>query len=69
MIGEIDGLGPSDAEWMELVTELKETLAHHIQEEEQEIWPKIQSVWDRDKLEQVGSQMEAMKQTKDRRAA
>ena len=69
MIGEIDGLDPSDAEWMEMVTELKETLEHHIQEEEQDIWPKIQHVWDRDRLEQAGAQMEVMKRTEARRAA
>jgi iron-sulfur cluster repair protein YtfE (RIC family) len=69
MIAEIGGLNPPDTEWMEMVTELKETLEHHIQEEEQQIWPKIQQVWDRSKLEEVGAQMEAMKQREGRRAA
>jgi hemerythrin superfamily protein len=69
MIAEIGGLNPPGADWMERVTELKGTLAHHIQEEEQQIWPKIQQVWDRSKLEEAGAQMEAMKQREGRRAA
>src|SRR5262245_43431062 len=69
MIAEIGGLNPPDSDWMEMVTELKEILEHHIQEEEQQIWPKIQQLWDRGKLEEAGAQMEAMKQREGRRAA
>jgi hypothetical protein len=69
MIGEIGGLDPAESEWMDKVKELKQTLEHHIQEEEERIWPKIQEVWDRTRLEQAGAQMEAMKQRQTRRAA
>jgi hemerythrin-like domain-containing protein len=54
VIEEIDDLDPSADEWIEKVEELKETLEHHIQEEEGTIWPRIEQAWDRSKLEHAG---------------
>jgi len=54
---------------MELINELKETLEHHIQEEEGNIWPRIEQAWDRSKLEHAGQQMETLKRQKMSRAA
>jgi hemerythrin-like domain-containing protein len=69
MIREIDGLEPSGSQWMEKVKELKQTLEEHIQEEEGDIWPRIQQVWDRTKLAQAGEQMATMKPQKMQQAA
>jgi hemerythrin-like domain-containing protein len=69
VIEEIDDLDPSADEWIEKVEELKETLEHHIQEEEGTIWPRIEQAWDRSKLEHAGQQMEMLKQQKRSRAA
>jgi len=68
LIGEIDGLDPMGDEWMEKVEELQETLEHHIEEEEGDIWPRIQQAWDRSKLEHAGQQMETMKRQQTRAA-
>ena len=69
LIEEIDGLDPTADEWMDKVEELKETLEHHILEEEGNIWPRIEQAWDRSKLEQAGHQMETLKREKLSRAA
>jgi hypothetical protein len=69
LIQEIDGLEPTDDEWLEKIEELQTTLEHHIDEEEGEIWPRIEQAWDRSKLEQAGRQMETLKQQKMSRAA
>jgi iron-sulfur cluster repair protein YtfE (RIC family) len=69
MIEQLNGLNPSAAQWLEKLRTLKSTLEHHIQEEEQQIWPKIQRVWDRAKLDQAGTQMEAMKKKETGQAA
>ena len=69
MIEEIDDLDPSADEWIAKVEELKETLEHHIQEEEGTIWPRIEQAWDRSKLEHAGQQMEMLEQQKRSRAA
>ena len=60
LIRKIDGANPSDQGWLAQVRELESTLAHHIQEEEGTIWPKIRQVWDAGRLEQAGREMEAM---------
>ena len=69
MIQEIDELEPSDSQWLEKVKELQQTLEHHIEEEEGDIWPRIQKVWDRAKLAQAGDQMATMKPQKMQQAA
>jgi hypothetical protein len=69
LIEEIDGLEPTDDEWLANVQELRQALEHHIQQEEGEIWPRIQRVWDEAKLEDAGQKMEALKREKRPRAA
>ncbi len=69
MIEEISGLEPTDDAWLAKVKELKQTLEHHIQEEEQQIFPKAREVWDQSKLEQAGREMETGKQERLRQAA
>ena len=69
LIQEIDGLDPIDDQWMEKVEELQQTLAQHIEEEEGDIWPQIEQVWDQSRLEQAGQQMETLKRQKTPRAA
>src|SRR5262245_31779418 len=69
LIEEIDGLDPTDDEWLENVQELRQALEHHIQQEEGDIWPRIQGVWDEAKLEDAGQKMEALKREKMPRAA
>lgn len=69
MIQDIDELEPSEPQWMEKVKELQQTLEHHIEEEEGDIWPRIQQLWDRAKLTQAGDQMATMKPQKMQQAA
>jgi hypothetical protein len=69
LIQEIGGLDPITDEWIEKVEELQETLEHHIDEEEGDIWPRIQQAWDQSKLEQAGQRMEILKRQKTSRAA
>ena len=69
LIAEIDGLDPTADEWLDKIEELQEALEHHIQEEEGDIWPRIQQVWDQAKLDQAGEQMATLKREKMPRAA
>jgi len=62
LIKEIDRLDPSDHKWLATVKKLRGALEQHIRKEEQEIWPKIEQVWDAARLEEAGRQMAAMKQ-------
>jgi iron-sulfur cluster repair protein YtfE (RIC family) len=63
-IRELSGLNPADPPWLAKVKSLRATLEKHIQEEEQTVWPRIQQVWDRARLEKAGRDLEAMKRQK-----
>ena len=69
LIEEIGALDPSDAAWLEKIQELRQTLEYHIEEEEDDIWPRIQRAWDASKLDQAGQQMATLKREKKQRAA
>jgi hemerythrin-like domain-containing protein len=69
LIQEIDQLDPDSDEWMDKVATLQETLEDHIREEEGDIWPRIQQVWDAAKLERAGQEMETLKRELMPRAA
>ena len=69
MIKEIGGLDSTTDEWLEKIEELQETLEHHIEEEEGDIWPRIQRAWDDAKLEHAGQQMQKLKHQRTPRAA
>ena len=47
--------------WLATVKKLRGALEQHIRKEEQEIWPRIERVWNPARLEEAGRQMEAMK--------
>jgi hemerythrin superfamily protein len=42
------------------VTALKELIQHHVEEEEEELFPKVEKALDDDKLEQLGDEMETL---------
>src|ERR671937_756781 len=49
LIKEIDELDPTEEEWIEKIQDLHETLEHHIDEEEGNIWPQIRQAWNQSK--------------------
>jgi hemerythrin-like domain-containing protein len=61
LIKEINRQDPSNERWLATVKKLRGALEQHIRKEEQEIWPKIERVWDAARLEDAGRQMESMK--------
>lgn len=61
LIKEIDRLDAADDKWLATVKRLRGALEQHIRKEEQEIWPKIEQVWDAGRLEDAGRKMAAMK--------
>jgi iron-sulfur cluster repair protein YtfE (RIC family) len=49
---------PEDEEFLARVTALKELLQHHVQEEEDELFPAVQAAMDKEALEQLGESMQ-----------
>lgn len=64
LIGEIEELEPEDARWLATVKAVQASLAKHIQEEEQDIFPRIAKAWSATRLKQAGTEMEEMKAKK-----
>jgi hypothetical protein len=58
----ISALEPSDEAWQPKVKVLQENTEHHIEEEEGEHFAKVRKIWNAAKREQVGRQMEEMKE-------
>ena len=61
LIDEISALKPSDEAWEPKIKVLQENTEHHIEEEEGELFPKVRKIWDSDRRQQVGRQMQDMK--------
>jgi hemerythrin-like domain-containing protein len=61
VMAEIEGVEPSDETWMAKFTVMKENLEHHIEEEEGEMFPQAEKVFDDDELASLGDRMQARK--------
>lgn len=61
LVKELHGLARSDKRWGPKLKVLKENIEHHIEEEEDTMFPTARSVLSRAELEELGGRMEAMK--------
>ena len=64
MISQADKMEQGAAGWRDQIRRISDTLAEHIAEEEGTIFPRIRQVWDEQKLQQAGKQMQQLKQQK-----
>jgi hemerythrin-like domain-containing protein len=62
-LDELDALEPSAEKFHQRVTELIEEVRHHVDEEEQEILPKLRAALDSQVLLQLGEELEGSKMT------
>jgi hemerythrin superfamily protein len=58
---EMSLLSPTDDEFQEKLEELKENLFHHIEEEEDELFPKAEELCGQKRLEEMGDQLQQLK--------
>ena len=61
LMGELDGMEPTDERFGPKVTVMAENIEHHIEEEEGEMFEKARQVFDREELEELGKAMEQRK--------
>jgi Hemerythrin HHE cation binding domain len=62
LIAELARMGPQDGQFDAKVTVLKESVEHHAGEEERELFPDAQKLFSDERLEELGAEMQAMKQ-------
>ena len=63
LMGELDGMEPTDERFGPKVTVMAENVEHHIEEEEGEMFAKARQVFDADELEELGNRMVSRKES------
>ena len=61
LVAELAETDPADERWGAKWKVLKESLEHHIEEEEGDMFKKARKIFDRDELELMGAQMEVIR--------
>lgn len=61
MLDKLAGIEASDENWRPQAKVFKELLEHHMEEEEGEMFKQAKKVLGKDRLEQMGAEMERMK--------
>ena len=68
LLDELEELGADNHDFGSKLQLLMEAVEHHVKEEEGEMFPKIQEIFDEDELEQLGQELESAKGTEHRDA-
>ena len=64
ILGELRNLSPSDETWPAKAKVMHESLEHHIEEEEEKMFPKARKELSKAQIEELGRQMQAIKDQK-----
>ena len=68
LLSEISGLSPSSKDFLNKLTELRDNVEHHVEEEENEMFPKVKQVLSQNQIDEIGRRMLEMKQDKSKTA-
>ena len=68
LLEELEELGSESHDFGSKLQELIESVEHHVEEEEGEMFPKVREVFDESQLEQLGQELESAKGTAHRKA-
>jgi hemerythrin superfamily protein len=63
VLSEIERLGPSDERFDPKMRVLMENVRHHVEEEEKDLFPKVNKMFDRAQLDDLGDAMARLKKT------
>jgi hemerythrin-like domain-containing protein len=53
---ELESMDPSSSNWISKIKELDESVSHHVEEEENKVFPEAQKVLSQDKAQQIAQQ-------------
>ncbi len=68
LLDKLIDMKPEDAQWINVFSEIKKGLEHHIQEEENEIFPSAKKVIDVREAEELGTEMALIERAKKKAA-
>jgi hemerythrin-like domain-containing protein len=61
LLEDMTGLNPGDEDFQTLLAQLKDSVQHHVEEEETEMFPKAEELLGEATLETIGDEIEAFK--------
>ena len=62
LLEELDGADKEDESWSERLAELQDSVEHHVEEEETQLFPAAQRVLKKEKAEEIASAIEKEKE-------
>jgi hemerythrin-like domain-containing protein len=62
MLAEMSGLQAGNDEFMSLMSDLRDAVEHHVEEEENELFPQAEQILGDSRLQEMGQQMMQIKQ-------
>ncbi len=68
LLAEMTAMSPEDDAFMDKFIELRDSVSHHVEEEETEMFPKAEKILGRERLNQMGEEMAQMKRGMSRKA-
>jgi hemerythrin-like domain-containing protein len=61
ILAEMSGMAQTNGEFLDKLAELRENVEHHVEEEENEMFPRAEQILGQHRLEEMGNQMQQMK--------
>src|ERR1051326_458076 len=61
LLNEMSALSPHQEEFQDKLSELKDSIEHHVDEEENDLFPQAEELCGQSRLEEMGRQMEQIK--------
>jgi hemerythrin superfamily protein len=62
LLMELDEISPTHEDWEDMIQELKDAVEHHVEEEENELFPKTKEVLNQETIDQLGTDLQRGKQ-------
>jgi len=66
MLEELDDADKDDEDWVEQLAELQESVEHHVQEEETQLFPRAQKVLKKEQADEIAAAIEKEKEAAQR---
>ncbi len=61
LLAELSGMDAGSEDWMDTITELKDSVEHHVEEEEGEMFPQAREVLSPQQLDEIGTRLQQEK--------
>lgn len=62
LLKQVSSEGPENDEWLAKLTVLKENVEHHVDEEENQLFPKVRKILDQTQLNEMAEKMKRFKE-------